>query len=1460
MYKKLIVIMLTLVAAVSLCLGLAGCNHKHGYSTEWTKDETYHWHAPTCEDTDEVKDKAEHTWDEGKITTEATTTSTGVKTYTCTVCNQTKTETIPALTEEHTHGYTEKVTSQTYLASEATCTAKATYYYSCTCGEKGTETFEYGEVDLNNHVGETEVRNSKEATCTEEGYTGDTYCKSCGNEILKGTTSPEMNHNYDWVSNGDGTHTGICVNDPAHTETEACSGGTATCITKAVCEVCKGGYGELDKTNHKQEAVWIQGKESHVKQYPCCGEMAGNLEPHAWENGKCTLCGYECEHSGGTATCAEKAICSNCGASYGDLLAHTLTKTEAKAATCTEAGYEAYWTCSDCNKLFSDEGTTKISAPVEIPMHTYDSDGFCTKCSTPQAATDSDNDGYYEIDNAGKLFWFAAQVNGGSEEIDAELTANIVIPSGKTWTPIGSYDGYAYNGTFDGDGKTISGIVCTDTSKDYVGLFGYTEVYATIKNVGVINSDIQGNKYVGAIVGNNGGTITNCYNTGNVTGAGTSVRIIDSVTTATDNTSESIGGIAGYSTYKAKITNCYNTGNVTSNNGDTGGIVGTNYGDVKNCYNTGSISAYGPAGGIAGDHCRSSITNCYNTGTVTVRKKNSSGGIVGECGSSVTDCYYLECDFDASYVFGEAKSAEAFASGEVAYLLNGNKSDGALAFYQTLSTDSVPTLDSGRGIVYAGYIGCDLTYSNNQAELSSAPAHSFTEKTATSDYLMSAATCTQKAIYYYSCSVCGEKGTETFEYGDLLAHTLTKTEAKAATCTEAGYEAYWTCSTCNKLFSDEQGINGISAPVEIPAAHNYEQVAGGKVCSGCGRAITNAGLVLTLNSDSQSYSVSGYETAPTALQIPSSFNGVAVTSVDREAFYQCGTLTSVVIPDSVTYIGENAFRYSTLTSVKIGNGMKTINQSVFEGCTNLTTVIFSDSVTSIGHWAFYQCDNLSVVYYGGTEDRWSEITMGQKIECLTNATRYYYSANKPTAYGSYWHYDSDGNPAVWAWTVSDGLAYRLTDDGTGYEVCGTSDAAASVVIPDTFNDGTNGTLPVTTIIAKAFKGNTAITSVTIGGNVTTIGGNAFSGTGITWLVIPGNVIEVGMNAFAENASLKAVVIDANADGTLQNYVQGTFYKCAALTTVTLPETLKATAKGMFDGCTALTSVNTDYITDFDEKTFKNCSSLTEVVLGAGVTNIGANAFLNCSALKNAYYKGTKDDWSKVTVSSTGNSALTAVLRYYAETVLTTNYSGYWHYVNDVPTVWAESQGLTFVLNDGKTGYNVTGIGTCTDTVIIIPATYNDGTNGSLPVTAIADTAFRYTSITSVVLPESVDYIGASAFQEVKKLSSVALSNKVKYIGQRAFIACKNITSIVLPTSVTIVDYAFDECKSLSAVYYMGTVSDWSESVSIGTGNDSLTGATRYYYSAENPFSGGSDEGNYWHYDESGNIVVWTKES
>lgn len=182
-------------------------------------------------------------------------------------------------------------------------------------------------------------------TKTKHSGTDDGDCTTpviceCG-EIV---TAAKAEHIYgEWKSNGNGTHTHKCTTAGCTIEeTESCVGGAATCKKRAVCTDCNAEYGTLNPANHSGNQVWVQTEKTHQKKYDCCGAEVTNIEDHIWENGHCTVCGYDCIHKGGEATCTQKAVCDTCHSEYGEINAdnHTGTEKWTQTATTHEKKYD----------------------------------------------------------------------------------------------------------------------------------------------------------------------------------------------------------------------------------------------------------------------------------------------------------------------------------------------------------------------------------------------------------------------------------------------------------------------------------------------------------------------------------------------------------------------------------------------------------------------------------------------------------------------------------------------------------------------------------------------------------------------------------------------------------------------------------------------------------------------------------------------------------------------------------------------------------------------------------------------------------------------------------------------------------------------------------------------------------------------------------------------------------------
>ena len=384
----------------------------------------------------------------------------------------------------------------------------------------------------------------------------------------------------------------------------------------------------------------------------------------------------------------------------------------------------------------------------------FDENGFCTVCDVFEPATDENEDGVYEISNAGQLYWFADKVNNDNANFgsaNAILTADIVVNEGvmtsestdaRVWTPIGNWSN-KYTGTFDGNDYTISGLYFNDSNVNCIGLFGYVGKEGVVKNTGVINSCFIGNNSVGGVVGENVGKITNCYNTGTVSaiiavGGVVGFNSPSGETANCYNTGEVsgsvnyVGGVVGYIS-SGTITNCYNIGAVNGGN-SVGGVVGHSYtGTITNCYNTGRVEGLEYVAGVIGFDSYSKIDNCYNTGQVS--GDNYVGGVGAYIYKSIiTNCYYLDtaCNggigiqesFDGEYVevSAEAKTAQQFKSGEVAYLLQGEQREEIWG--QKIGTDQLPVLGGDK--VYYGYTSCaydsEMVYTNTEVS-DVRPAH-----------------------------------------------------------------------------------------------------------------------------------------------------------------------------------------------------------------------------------------------------------------------------------------------------------------------------------------------------------------------------------------------------------------------------------------------------------------------------------------------------------------------------------------------------------------------------------------------------------------------------------------------------------------------------------------------------------------------------------------------------------------
>lgn len=393
----------------------------------------------------------------------------------------------------------------------------------------------------------------------------------------------------------------------------------------------------------------------------------------------------------------------------------------------------------------------EVTVGSDVYAHSYtNNNGFCTVCG--EYETPTLNNGYYEINNGGKLFWFASYVNGDPTHVEeatskhlninARLTSDISLHNPKNsgateWTPIGETSGTgtnAFAGTFDGQGHTISDLSITTLPSGAVrtGLFGTT--YGGVVKDFTIKGSITlsaGNK------GDNSGI-------GGAIGAtkyGTAVSGVTSyvnISNTSANALVHVGGVVG-ELYSSTAKQCLYFGSINLQNASDsiGGVVGyINNSEIGYCANLGTVKtategAY--VGGVLGylNNPSGKIHNCYNYGSVKNGDGNYCGAIIGwlrgGTASNLTDNYYLTRSASSAFGAGSitttatapAKNKSAFAGGEVCYLVNSKTSTGDKALWkQDIDNgkkpyDQYPVFDAD-----PVYFRSDSTYSNDPERIS----------------------------------------------------------------------------------------------------------------------------------------------------------------------------------------------------------------------------------------------------------------------------------------------------------------------------------------------------------------------------------------------------------------------------------------------------------------------------------------------------------------------------------------------------------------------------------------------------------------------------------------------------------------------------------------------------------------------------------------------------------------------
>ena len=493
----------------------------------------------------------------------------------------------------------------------------------------------------------------------------------------------------------------------------------------------------------------------------------------------------------------------------------------------------------------------------------------------------------FVLKTADHLAWFRDFVNEGNMKACAKIADDVkeidmstVCHKADTekqvaelsWTPIGNFARNKYQGTFDGNGKTISNLYIINAASGFVGFFGYAEkgsiknitfdnakVNSTAQYTGILagfeelciieniktlaNCSVEGKGHVGGIAGRASGDIGNCENHAMVNGT------------------NFVGGIVGdYRESGKSIISCANYGVVTGTENSVGGIAGDfGSGTIQNCANYGDITGADFVGNLIGDGYICNLNNVLGTGNVIATSdteragllvgriqdsSSTASGILAYNSSAKLTINKIEQTGNAVKAIGKgsltypekikAFTAEQLKSGEVAYLLNGSKSEGELVWYQKLGTDAYPVLvaEEGNTVYHGSFTCCDGTaasYSNSTSENELVHVAS---ATLTSPEFDSA-----KHIYHMGCSnencpehkyvadVDGTLNATKEEDGKFYVEKLALTDASTAINTQAQFTVK-KLQYSRQLTEGQKGYVTLCLPFEINAA----DVAGAEKC------------------------------------------------------------------------------------------------------------------------------------------------------------------------------------------------------------------------------------------------------------------------------------------------------------------------------------------------------------------------------------------------------------------------------------------------------------------------------------------------------------------------------------------------------------------------------------------------------------------------------------------------------
>ena len=691
----------------------------HDWAEEWITDGTAHWHE--CSRCDEINDKASHSGGTATCTDPAE----------CDVCGVAYGEALGHDLQHHD-------------AQAATCTGIGWNAYD-TCSRCEYTTYE--EIPALGHTeGEAVRENEVDATCTVVGsYDEVVYCSVCGEELSREEKVIDaLGHSFtSYVSDNNAT----CTEDG--TETAKCDR----------CDVTDTRTDEGSALGHDWAEEWTTDGTAHWHECSRCDEI----------NDKAN-------HSGGTATCIELAECEVCGVEYGEALGHDFEHHEAKPATCTEIGWEAYDTCTRCD----------YTTYVEIPAkgHTFGPDATCTE---DQVCLE-----------CGEVI---SAATGHIPGPDATCTENQTCSvCGEILTPALGHSFTSYisdnNATCTEDGtETAKCDRCevTDTRTDEGSALGHDLEHHEAKPATC--TEIGWNAY---------DTCTRCDYTTYVEIEALGHNWAEEWTT--DGTAhwhecsrcDEINDKANHSGGEATCTNPAECE-----------VCGVEYGSALGHTESEAVRENEvPAScTVAGSY--DEVVYCSVCGEELSREEKVIDALGHSFTSYISD-NNATCTEDGTETAKCDRCEVTDTRTDEGSALGHNwaeewTTDGTAHWHKCSRCDEIndKANHSGGTATCIALAKCEIC----GVEYGDFAEHVYVEN-AEEQYLVSAATCTAKATYYKSCSVCGEAGEEIFEYGEPLGHEYGEPE-----WTWEGYTSATATFTCTRGCGDKQTITASGSSI-----------------------------------------------------------------------------------------------------------------------------------------------------------------------------------------------------------------------------------------------------------------------------------------------------------------------------------------------------------------------------------------------------------------------------------------------------------------------------------------------------------------------------------------------------------------------------------------------------------------------------------------------------------------------